>query len=146
MRFMMLVIQENPNSYAEDSMPDPEGVERMAAYNERLMKQDVLLSMDGLYPHVTGARVTFQGGVATTTDGPFTEAKEAIGGYWIIDVTSREEAIQWALQAPMDDGFSIEVRRIFEFSEFPQEIQAAAAGEGEMLAELQARRATALGR
>ena len=141
MRFMMLVIQEDPNSYGADAMPDPRAVAAMATYNEQLMNEGVLLAMDGLHPHVTGTRISWSGGQPTAKDGPFTEAKEAVGGYWIIDVKSREEAVQWALRAPMQDGFGIELRQVFEFSEFPEDVQAAAAGEPEMLAELQARRA-----
>ena len=102
----------------------------MMKYNERLQKAGVLLSLDGLHPPTTGARVTFFHGKARVTDGPFAEPMEAIGGYWMIKVKSREEALQWAASAPMGDDEIIEVRQVQEMSEFPPEVQAAGARLG----------------
>ena len=100
----------------------------MMEYNKNLQKAGVLLGLDGLLPPSTGARVSFTGGKATVTDGPFAEAKEAIGGYWIIQVRSREEAIEWAKRAPMSNNETIEVRQIQEMGDFPADVQKAAEG------------------
>jgi len=88
----------------------------------------VLLGLDGLHPPIKGKRVKFAGGKPRVTDGPFTESKELVGGYWMIQVKSKEEAVEWAKRAPMQDGDIIEVRQVQELSEFPPEIQAAARG------------------
>jgi hypothetical protein len=98
-------------------------------YNKSLQKAGVLLALDGLLPPSTGARVAYTDGKATVTDGPFAEAKEIIGGgYWIIQVRSREEAIEWAKRAPMSNHEMIEVRQIFETADFPADVQKAAEG------------------
>jgi hypothetical protein len=125
MRFMMLVI---PKGYAKappGTLPDPKVVAAMAKYNESLTKAGVLLGLDGLHPASTGARVTFSGGKPKVTDGPFAEAKEVLGGYWMIQVKSRAEAIEWAKRAPMPDGDVIEIRQVQELADFPPEIQQA---------------------
>jgi hypothetical protein len=134
MRFMMLVIPKGYESAAPDAVPSAEAVGKMMKYNEALQKAGVLLSLDGLLPPSTGARVSFAGGKATVTDGPFTEAKEVVGGYWIIKVGSREEAIEWAKKAPMGDNEMIEVRQIHEMSDFPEDVQKAAEGLEQMRA------------
>jgi hypothetical protein len=100
----------------------------MMEYNKSLQKAGVLLALDGLFPPSTGARISYADGKATVTDGPFAEAKEVIGGYWIIQVRSREEAIEWAKRAPMLANEVIEVRQIQEMSDFPKDIQKAAEG------------------
>jgi len=123
MRFMMLMI---PNVADEDWSPSPEAVAAMSKYNAELTNAGVLLALDGLHPSSKGARVTFAGGRPSITDGPFTEAKEVIGGYWLIDVGSREEAVEWARRCPAADGDVIEVRQVFELSDFPPEVRAAA--------------------
>jgi hypothetical protein len=128
MRFMMIVIPKGYESAAPDAVPSAEAVAKMMKYNEALQKAGVLLALDGLLPPSTGARVSFQNGKSTVTDGPFAEAKEVIGGYWIIQVRSREEAIEWAKRAPMADNELIEVRQIHEMSDFPEDVQKAAAG------------------
>ena len=125
MRFMMLMI---PNVADENWMPSAEAVSAMSKYNAELTKAGVLLALDGLHPASKGARVAFAGGRPTVTDGPFTEAKEVIGGYWLIDVGSRGEALEWARRCPGADGDVIEVRQVFELSDFPPEVQAAAQG------------------
>jgi hypothetical protein len=91
----------------------------MTTYNESLQKAGILLAMDGLHPPSAGARVTYKAGKPTVTDGPFAEAKEVLGGYWIIQVKSQEEAIEWAKRAPMGDNEIIEIRQIHEIEDFP---------------------------
>ena len=126
MRFMMLVIPEGYEKAPPGTLPDPKVVAAMAKYNESLTKAGVLLALDGLHPSSTGARVTFSGGKPKVTDGPFAEAKEVLGGYWMIQVKSRAEAIEWAKRAPMPDGDVIEIRQVQELADFPPEIQQAA--------------------
>ena len=132
MRFMMLVIPKGYETAQPGTMPDAEGVAKMMKYNESLQKAGVLLALDGLHPPSMGARVTYAGGKATVTDGPFAEAKEVLGGYWMIQVKSREEAIEWARRAPMGDNEIIEVRQVQEFEDFPSDVQQAAEGFVEM--------------
>ena len=126
MRFMMVMI---PNLPVETWGPTPEAVAAMSKYNDELSRAGVLLSLDGLHPPADGARVKFGPGAPSVTDGPFAEAKEVIGGYWMIQAKSREEAIEWAKRCPAADGDVIEIRQVYELTEFPQEIQAAATGE-----------------
>ena len=133
MRFMLLVIPKGYEKAATDAVPDAASVERMMKYNEDLAKAGVLLSLDGLTPPAAGVRVSFKGGKPTVTDGPFAEAKECVGGYWMIQVKSQEEAVEWAKRAPMGDNEIIEVRRVQEMEDFPPDVQAAAAGFDELL-------------
>lgn len=128
MRFMMIVIPKGYESAAPDAVPSAEAVSRMAEYNKSLQQAGVLLALDGLFPPSTGARISFSDGKATVTDGPFAETKEVIGGYWIIQARSREEAVEWARRAPMSNNEIIEVRQIFEMADFPEDIQKAAEG------------------
>jgi hypothetical protein len=128
MRFMMIVIPKGYESAAPDAVPGAEAVAKMQVYNQSLKKAGVLLALDGLFPPSTGARISYADGKATVTDGPFPEAKEVIGGYWIIQVRSREEAIEWAKRAPMSNNEIIELRQIFEMGDFPQDVQKAAEG------------------
>jgi hypothetical protein len=127
-RFMMIVIPKGYESAAPDAVPSAEAVAKMMEYNQSLQKAGILLALDGLLPPSTGARISYSGGKATVTDGPFAEAKEVIGGYWIIQVRSREEAIEWAKRAPMANNEIIEVRQIHEMSDFPEDVQRAAEG------------------
>ncbi len=113
-------------------MPDPKAVAAMMSYNESLQKAGVLLALDGLQPPSMGARVSFCGGRPRVTDGPFAEAKEVIGGYWMIQVRSKEEAIEWASRCPASDNEVIELRHVREFSDFPPAVREAAAGLPEM--------------
>src|ERR1700678_2289054 len=99
MRFMMMVIPEGYGSPAPDAVPTAVAVAKMMEYNRSLQKAGVLLALDGLFPPSTGARISYKDGKPTVTDGPFAESKEVIGGYWIIQVRSREEAIEWAKRA-----------------------------------------------
>jgi hypothetical protein len=128
MRFMMLVIPRGYENAAPDAVPSADTVAKMMEYNKTLQKAGVLLALDGLLPPSTGARISYLNGKPTVTDGPFAEAKEVIGGYWIIQVRSREEAIEWAKRAPMSDNELIEVRQIHEVGDFPADVQKAAEG------------------
>src|SRR6202789_2702228 len=123
MRFMMLMIPKGYEKAEPGAMPSAEAVAAMMKYNESLQKAGVLLALDGLHPPSAGARVSFAGGKAKVTDGPFAEAKEVVGGYWMIQVKSKEEAIEWASRCPGSDNETIEVRQVMEFSEFPPELQ-----------------------
>ena len=128
MRFMMLVIPRGYEKAAPDAVPSADAVAKMMEYNKSLQKAGVLLALDGLLPPSTGARISYLNGKPTVTDGPFAEAKEVIGGYWIIQVRSREEAIEWAKRAPMSDNELIEVRQIHEMGDYPADVQKAAEG------------------
>jgi hypothetical protein len=125
MRFMMLMIPKGYEQAAAGATPDPKAVAAMMKYNEELQKAGVLLALDGLHPPAEAARITFAGGTPSVTDGPFAEAKEVVGGYWMIQVRSRDEAIQWATRCPAGPNEMIEVRQVFEMSEFPPEVQEA---------------------
>jgi hypothetical protein len=125
MRFMMIMLPNVPNIDEESWTPDAEAVGAMSKYNEELTKAGVLLALDGLQPPTKGARVSFAGGKASVTDGPFAEAKELIGGYWMIEAASKEEAVQWAARCPGADGDTIEVRQVYEMADFPPEVQEA---------------------
>ncbi len=116
--------------------PPAEAVAAMMKYNEELAKAGVLISLDGLHPLLKGARVTFKDGKTTVTDGPFIEAKEVVGGYWLINVKSKEEAVEWAKRCPavkVHSGAVIEVRQIFEMSEMPADVRKA--GESKVVKE-----------
>lgn len=125
MRFMMLMI---PGGY-EDADPgavgelDPEAVAAMMKYNEELEEAGVLLDLNGLHPPSTGARVSFEGGQPHVTDGPFAEAKEVVGGYWMIEVDSKEEAVEWARQCPGSENEVIEIRQVQEMSDYSDEVK-----------------------
>ena len=127
MRFMMLMIPKGYEKAAPGTVPDAKAVEAMMKYNESLQKAGALVTLDGLHPPSMGARVTFRGGTPKVTDGPFAEAKEVIGGYWIIQVKSKEEAIEWAKRCPASENEIIEVRQVQEMSDFPADVQEAAA-------------------
>jgi hypothetical protein len=134
MRFMMLMIPKGYEKAEPGAMPDAERVAAMMKYNESLQKAGVLLALDGLHPPSMGARVSFAGGRAKVTDGPFSEAKEVVGGYWMIQVRSKEEAVEWASRCPGSENEVIEIRQVQEFSDFPADVQKAASGFPEMQA------------
>ncbi len=125
MRFMMLMIPKGYEQAKPGTMPDAKAVEAMMKYNESLQKAGVLLALDGLHPPSMGARVSFPGGKAKVTDGPFSEAKEVLGGYWMIQVKSKEEAIEWASRCPASENEVIEIRQVQEFSDFPTDVKEA---------------------
>jgi hypothetical protein len=125
MRFMLLIIPKGYETAPPGTVPDAKSVEQMMKYNEELQRAGVLLALDGLHPPSMGARVSFKGGKPTVADGPFTEAKEVVGGYWVIQAKSREEAIEWARRCPCGDNEFIEVRQIQEMDDFPADVQKA---------------------
>jgi hypothetical protein len=129
---MMLIIPKGYESAKAGTMPDAKAVAAMMKYNESLQKAGVLLALDGLHPPSMGARISFAGGKAKVTDGPFAEVKEVVGGYWMIQVKSREEAIEWATRCPGSENEVIEVRQVQEMSDFPADVKAAASGFAEM--------------
>ena len=132
MRFMMLMIPKGYEAAAPGTVPDAKAVEAMMKYNESLQKAGVLLALDGLHPPSMGARVSFRGGKPHVVDGPFPEAKEVLGGYWMIQVKSKAEAIEWASRCPGSENEVVEVRQVQEMSDFPEDVQQAAAGFEEM--------------
>ena len=133
MKFLMMMI---PRVYQPDTpaaeragegfTPPAEAVAGMMKYNEELAKAGALVALEGLHPIAKGARVKFGGGKPGVTDGPFIESKEVIGGYWIIQVKSKDEAVGWAQRVPAAPGDVIELRQIFEMADFPPEVQKAA--------------------
>jgi hypothetical protein len=120
---MMIMIPKGYETAAPGTMPDVKAVAAMMKYNESLQKAGVLLALDGLHPPSMGARISFAGGKPKVSDGPFAEAKEVIGGYWMIQVKSKEEAIQWASRCPASENEVIEIRQVQEMSDFPPDIQ-----------------------
>jgi len=132
MRFMMLMIPKGYETAAPGTLPDAEGVARMMKYNEALQQAGVLLTLDGLHPPSMGARVSFVGGKPRVSDGPFAEAKEVLGGYWMIEVASKQEAVEWAKRCPASENEVIEVRQVQAFEDYPADVQKAAAGFPEM--------------
>ena len=140
MRFMMLMIPKGYEKAEPGAVPDAKAVAAMMKYNESLQKAGVLLALDGLHPPSMGARISFSGGKPRVTDGPFAEAKEVLGGYWMIQVKSKEEALEWAKRCPASDNEVIEVRQVQEFSDFPADVQKAAAGFPEMQAQSKQRK------
>jgi hypothetical protein len=140
MRFMMLVRATKETEAGTFPPNARELFAAMARYNEEMVKAGVMLAADGLLPSSKGARVRFSGGKPSVTDGPFTETKELISGYWLIQVRSKEEAIEWASRVPFDEG-EIEVRQVSEASDFPPDVFPPEAAEREeaMRAELRRR-------
>lgn len=132
MRFMMIMIPKGYESAKPGAMPDADKVAAMMKYNESLQMAGVLLALDGLHPPSMGVRVSFADGRPQVTDGPFTEAKEVIGGYWMIQVKSKEEAVEWAKRCPGSEDEVIEVRQVQEFEDFPKDIQKEVAKRPEM--------------
>ena len=121
MQFLMLMI---PEVYRDNKkldagfVPDPKSLEKMGRFNEELGKAVKILSLNGLHPLSTGARVSFGKGKATVTDGPFIETKEVLGGYWLLEANSKEELLKWAQRCPADEGDVIEIRQIFDAADF----------------------------
>lgn len=133
MKFMMFMIPKvyQPGTPADEKAgegfaPSAEAIETMTKFNEELANAGALISLDGLHPPTNGARVLLKGETPSVTDGPFAEAKEVIGGYWVIDVNSKEEAVEWATKCPADEGDVIEIRQVFEEEDFPEDVRQAA--------------------
>ena len=119
MRFM-IIVKADKNSEA-GALPDKKILTEMGKFNEQLVKAGVMLAGEGLHPSSKGARVKFSGGKQTVTDGPFAEAKELVAGFWLWQVKSKEEAIEWLKRAPFDGGTEVEVRQVFESDDFGAE-------------------------
>ena len=116
MRFM-IIVKATADSEA-GIMPGPEVFEAMGKFNDELISAGVMLAGDGLYPSKDGARVTSKGGELTVKDGPFTETKELIAGFWIITAKDKEEALGWVKRIPFEDGETVELRRVYESADF----------------------------
>jgi len=114
---VMVIVKADKNSEA-GILPSKEILEKMGKYNEELVKAGVMLAGDGLHPTSKGKRVKFSGATRTVTDGPFTETKELIAGYWLWQVRSMEEAVEWLKRAPFDGGTEVEIRQVFEAEDF----------------------------
>jgi hypothetical protein len=127
MRFMLLMIPKGYETAAPGTLPETAAVDAMMQYNRKLQEAGILLGCEGLHPPSMGARVSFSAGKALVTDGPFTETKEVLGGFWIIQVQSKAEAIRWASLCPARDNELIEIRQLQEMDDFPQDIQQIAA-------------------
>jgi hypothetical protein len=140
MRFMMLMIPKGYETAAPGVLPDAKAVAAMMKYNESLQKAGVLLALDGLHPPSMGARITFPGGKPKVTDGPFSEAKEVLGGYWMIQVKSKAEAIEWASRCPGGENEMIELRQVQELSDFPADVQEVAGNLVELREQASGRR------
>lgn len=119
MRFM-IIVKASADSEA-GRMPSTELLEAMGRYNQELVNAGVMLAGEGLHPSANGVRVRFSGRHRTVIDGPFAETKELIAGFWLIQVKSRDEAIEWVKRAPMIDGDEIEIRQVFEAEDFGAE-------------------------
>lgn len=132
MRFMMLMIPAGYETAQPGTMPDPAAVEAMMKFNADLQEAGILRELNGLHPPSMGARVSFADGKPVVTDGPFAETKEVVGGYWIIEVGSLQEAVEWACRCPGSPNETIEIRRIQEMEDFPEDVKKAAAGFEEM--------------
>ena len=128
MRFMMLMIPKGYEKALPGTMPKAKEVKTMMKFNEELKEAGVLLSLDGLHPVSTGARVSFSGGKPSIIDGTSVQTKESLGGFWLIDVKSKLEAIEWAKRCPAADNDTIEIRQCVELADFPDDVQEAAAG------------------
>jgi hypothetical protein len=115
MRFMLFVLGDEVTEGG--AMPDEEMLATMGRYNEELAKAGVLLDLSGLQPTSKGARIEYSGKKRTITDGPFTEAKEVVAGYWLIETKTRDEAIEWAKRVPFEEG-AVELRQLFELEDF----------------------------
>ncbi len=118
---VMVIIKADKNSEG-GMMPSREILTAMGKYNEELVKAGVMLAGEGLHPSSKGKRVRFSGGKHTIMDGPFTESKELIAGFWLWQVRSMDEAIEWLKRSPFDGGTEIEVRQVFETDDFGAEL------------------------
>jgi hypothetical protein len=123
MRFMMLLPAPPEPLEKLTAVPNKEIVTAMRKYNEEMKQAGVLLSAEGLHATSKGFRIKVSGGKKVVTDGPFTEAKEVIAGFWLIQVKSKEEALEWAKRCPLPENGLMEIRQVFENSDFPPELQ-----------------------
>jgi hypothetical protein len=121
MQFMMLMIPavyQGGKKVDPGFVPDPKKIEAMTKFNEEMGKAVKIISLNGLHPLATGARVAFGKGKPSVTDGPFIEANEVLGGYWMIEANSKEELVKWAQRCPADPGDVIEIRQVFDAAHF----------------------------
>jgi hypothetical protein len=132
MRFMMLMLPVSQRDAAPDARPSAEAVAKMMRFNKSMQEAGVLLALDGLHPPSAGVRVNLEHGKVKVTDGPFAEIKEVVGGYWMIDVSSQDEAVAWASRCPIAPGDIIEIRQVFEMADFPVDVRKAAEGFQDM--------------
>jgi hypothetical protein len=123
MRFMLLMIPKGYENAAPGTSPDAKAVAAMMKYNDALREAGVLLALEGLHPPSMGARLSFAGGKPTVTQGPFRDAGDVLGGYWMIQVKSKEEAVEWASRCPASDNEVIEVRQVQELEDFPDDVK-----------------------
>jgi hypothetical protein len=133
MKFLMMMIPRvyQPSTPADERAgegfaPPADAVAEMGKFNEELARAGTIIDIDGLYPLAKGARVSFGKGKPVVTDGPYIESKEVIGGYWIVELKSKEEAVEWAQRCPAAEGDVIEIRPIYEFEDLPGDVQQAA--------------------
>ncbi|WP_159716521.1 YciI family protein [Geminicoccus flavidas] len=140
MRFMMLMIPKGYETAQPGEAPSAEAVAAMMRYNAELQEAGILRGLEGLHPPSAGARVTFAGGRPEVIDGPKIASSETLGGYWMIEVPSKDEAIAWAKRCPAGENEIIEIRQVQEMDDFPADVQEAAAGFAEMQAAAQAGR------
>jgi hypothetical protein len=116
MRFMIMV-RGTPETES-GRLPSEQELAEMGQFNEELVKAGVMLAGEGLHPSAKGARVRYEGGKTTVIDGPFTETKELIAGYWLIQAKSKDEAVEWIRRAPFEDGMEVEIRQVYEADDF----------------------------
>jgi hypothetical protein len=120
---MMLMIPKGYEKANPGTLPDSKAVELMMKYNKSLQEAGILITLEGLHPQSMGARISFSKGKPIVVNGPFTDIKESLVGYWLINVKSKEEAIEWASRCPASDNEIIEIRQIQEISDYPPDIQ-----------------------
>jgi hypothetical protein len=135
MRFLVFMIPavyqpKNGKNTDPNFVPDAEMMAKMGRFNDELRKAGALVSLDGLQPLTTGARLAFSGGAARVTDGPSVVAKDVVGGYWMLEADSKQQVVEWMKRCPAQDGDVIEIRQVFEMSDFPADIQAAVKQNG----------------
>jgi len=126
MRFFLIMYPDPARAYTGSGLPDAPAVAAMARFNRSLLDAGALVALDGLAGPAEGARVRYAGGLPTVVAGPFHESREVVGGYWIIRAASLDEAVDWARRIPAAEGDMVEVRRIFEMSDFPEDVREAA--------------------
>ncbi len=114
---VMVIVKANQESEA-GALPSREGLEEMGRFNEQLVKAGVMLAAEGLQASARGKRVRFEGSKRTVIDGPFAESKELIAGFWLWQVKSMDEAVEWLKRAPFDGGTEVEIRQVFEIEDF----------------------------
>jgi hypothetical protein len=126
MVFMIPGVYQPGQTVAPDFAPPADMIEKMTKFNEELTRAGALIALDGLQPLTSGARIRFSGGKPVVTDGPFVEAKEVVGGYWMLQFKSKQETMDFMKKCPAQDGDVVEIRPVFEMSDFPEDVQKAA--------------------